>query len=70
MASYLRPETSSDLSKKESKKKVVPVYIMKAYRGSKGIAPLLILSAEWRWEVSIMPWTSPNLHTPPPHISA
>jgi len=34
MASYLRPEISSDPSKKESKKLFLATYTMKAYRGS------------------------------------
>jgi hypothetical protein len=41
------PNSSADLKVKSVK--VVPVNAMKAYRGSKGIAPLFVYSdSEWR----------------------
>jgi len=41
----------------EGSRKVVPVHTIKAYRGSRGIAPLILnLYSRWRGVV--------NLHTP------
>jgi hypothetical protein len=35
----------------------IPVHVMKAYRRSESLAPLvLILSTRWMWAVSFMPW--------------
>ena len=39
------------------KNKVVPVHDVKAYRGSRGIAPLIIdLRTRWRWLVNFKAW--------------
>jgi hypothetical protein len=52
-----------------AKVKIVPVHVMKAYRGSRSIAPLILnLGTRWWWVVSITPWTIYNREgTPVPN---
>jgi len=43
--------------------KAVPAYTVKAYRGSRGIAPfILALITRWRWVFNFVPWPP---QTPP-----
>ena len=49
-------ECSVSCAKKKSKGKYFPVHVMKAYRGSRGIFPLILhLSARWKWVFKFTP---------------
>ena len=44
----------SETGTSHGKGKAVPVYSIKAYRGNKGAAPLMLnLGTVWRWEVNL-----------------
>jgi hypothetical protein len=62
--SYLIPQSPKD----KSKSKVLPLHPMKAYRGSRGIAPLVLkLGARWRWVVNFTPRPLHDLERTPVH---
>ena len=46
----------SETPTSHGKGKALPVYSMKAYRGNRGAAPLMLnLGTVWRWEVNVAP---------------
>jgi hypothetical protein len=52
---YRNPVYTSRVVWVTNKKLVVPVYVMKAYRRSRGTAPLILnLGTRWRWVVNFM----------------
>jgi len=45
--------------------KAVPAYIVKAYRGRRGIAPfILTLRTRWIWVFNFVPWPTEPPHPP------